>query len=110
MKLRVPNAMEKEMKDFVEGKTDEPPSVVWIRWNCNGLFDQILGKPNMIKNLDITFDNEVIRIAEAEDLEKKEEKTEESTSDTKPKGETSSDDKKPEANSAEGENAERPKT
>ena len=108
MKLRVPNAMEKEMKDFVEGKTDEPPSVVWIHWKCNSSLDQVLGKPNMITSLDITFDNEVVKIADTEDLEKKDEKTEESKSEVKP-GETLLDDKKPTANSPESRTAERPK-
>lgn len=109
MKLRVPNAMEKEMKDFVEGKTDELPSVVWIHWKCNSFFDQVLGKPNMITSLDITFDNEVVRIADAEDLEKRGEKTGKSQSEVKPKSETSSDDKKPAANYPESRTAERPK-
>ena len=88
MKMRVPNAMEKEMKDFVEGKNDEPPSVVWIHWKCNSLFDHVLGKPNTIKSLEITFDKEIVELAGEKDLEKKDKKNEESKSEEKPKEET----------------------
>lgn len=108
MKLRVPNAMEKEMKDFVEGKTGELPSVVWIHWKCNSFFDQVLGKPNMITNLEITFDNKVVKLADEKDLEKEDEKTEESKSETKSEtksGETLPDDKKPATNSPENRTA-----
>lgn len=102
MKLRVPNAMEKEMKDFVEGKNDEPPSVVWIQWKCNSFFDRVLGKPNMITNLKITFDNEVVKLADKKDLEKKDEKNEEQKSEEKPKGKTSPNEATPNANPIEG--------
>jgi len=109
MKLRVPDAMEKEMKDFVDGKTEDLPSVVWIHWNCNSLFDQTLGKPNMIKNLDITFDNEVVKLADKKDLEKKDEKIEESKSEQEPKENTSPNESTLEVNSAEGKTTKSPK-
>jgi len=98
--------MEKEMKDFVDGKTEDLPSVVWIHWNCNSLFDQILGKPNMIKNLDITFDKEVVRIADEKELENEDEKAEDTKSEEKPKDKISEDKTSPGTNPAEHGNVE----
>lgn len=85
MKLRVPNAMEKEMKDYVEGKTDEPCSIVWMHWESSSLLDRIIGKPNMIKKLNITFDKKSVEIAGKEDLEKADEDNKELKSVEKPK-------------------------
>jgi len=68
MKTRVPIAMEKKMEDFVEGKSDELPSSVWMQCKHSSLFDRILGRPNMIKNLEIKFGNETIKLADENDM------------------------------------------
>ena len=69
MKMRVPKAMDKKAEDFVSGKIDAPPfSTVWIRWETFGLLDLILGKPNQIKKLEITFDEDREEIAKEEEL------------------------------------------
>ena len=73
MKLRVPKAMDKEAEAFINGTVDEPPfSAVWIKWQTSSPLDRILNKPNWIGKLEITFDNEVQKIAEEDELKKEE--------------------------------------
>lgn len=73
MKLRVPKAMDKEAEEFVNGTVDEPPfSTVWIKWQTSSPLDRILNKPNWIGKLEITFDNEVQKIADESELKKAE--------------------------------------
>ena len=75
MKLRVPEAMDKKAEDFINGKADQPPfSAVWIKWQNSSMMDRILNKPNSISKLEITFDDEVQKIAEESELKKEEEK------------------------------------
>jgi hypothetical protein len=82
MKIRVPKAMDKEAEDFVNGEGDVPPfSSVRIRWQTSSLLERILDKPNRISKLEITFDDEVQKIADDEEL-KEEEKKEKETNNT----------------------------
>jgi len=75
MKLRVPEAMDKKAEDFINGKVDQPPfSAVWIKWQNSSMMDRILNKPNSISRLEITFDDEIQKIAEENELKKEEEK------------------------------------
>lgn len=73
MKKKVPDAMEKRMKNFVDGDGEDLPSVVWLHWECNSLFDRILGKSNMIRGINVMFGNEAVQIAGEEDLKPGEE-------------------------------------
>ncbi|MGH9345004.1 MAG: hypothetical protein ACRD19_14740 [Terriglobia bacterium] len=69
MKLRVPKAIERKAKDFVDGQADQPPfSAVWLRWQASSLLDKALGKPNHIEALEIVFDDEAAEIANEDDL------------------------------------------
>jgi hypothetical protein len=73
MKLRVPEAMDKKAEDFINGKVDQPPfSAVWIKWKTSSMMDKILNKPNSISKLEITFDDEVQKIADEGELKKEE--------------------------------------
>ncbi|MGD1003199.1 MAG: hypothetical protein ABR884_01315 [Minisyncoccia bacterium] len=73
MKLRVPKAMDKKAEEFLNGTVDEPPfSTVWMRWQTSSPLDKILNKPNWIGKLEITFDDEVQKIAEESELKKEE--------------------------------------
>lgn len=75
MKRRVPSAMDKEAEDFINGKVDGPPfSTVWIKWQTSSALDKILGKPNFISKLEITFDNDAQKLAEESELKEEENK------------------------------------
>jgi hypothetical protein len=76
MKLRVPEAMDKEAEDFINGKADEPAfSAVWIKWQTSSTLDRILNKPNWISKLEITFDDEAQKIADESELKKENKET-----------------------------------
>lgn len=89
MKRRVPEAMSKEAKEFIDGIVDEPPfSTVWIKWQTSSPFDMLLSKPNRISKLEITFDNEIQKIADESELKKEEGEEDERTKNknTEPEG------------------------
>src|SRR3989338_332541 len=72
MKIKVPTAIEKKSKEYLEGKADEPSySTVWIKWQASSFFERFGGQPNQIKSLEITFDNKAEKLATEEELKPK---------------------------------------
>lgn len=74
MKLRLPEAMDKEADDFITGKVDVPPfSVVRIQWETASPLERVLNKPNWISKLDISFDGKAQDMVKEYELKKVEE-------------------------------------
>jgi hypothetical protein len=73
VKTNVPLAIEKQTKKFLDGEIDTLPSNIWLHWKNNSFLELIANKPNQIKELKITFDEESVALADEKELTKQEE-------------------------------------
>ncbi|MBI5072123.1 hypothetical protein HZB93_04555 [Candidatus Falkowbacteria bacterium] len=74
MKTKMSALFSKKEKEYLDGKGEDVlEQTVWLKWHRTPLIEQAIGKPNMIKKLEVYFGDTPVPIATEDELGKPEE-------------------------------------
>ncbi len=86
MKIRSQKAIDNKSADYVSGKTDELPfEDIWLSWEATSIIDRLFGKPNLIKNVNIFFDDDLEPLINASEIAEMEDRIKKDAERTSPK-------------------------
>lgn len=106
MKKQLPKLIDAKAEDFINGDSNVPPFFsTAIKWETDSLLGAAInivnGKPNLIKKLEISFDDEDVLLAGPEDIKPEEPESEELKETANPDGGSDSPEGQPDENAAE---------
>jgi hypothetical protein len=81
IKVNLPSVIERQAKNFLEGKSEELPEFVRVNFKTNSLWDSIMDRPNHIRDFKFTFGKEEVMVKQEEIEVEEESQVKESSED-----------------------------